>query len=212
MDTPKNSNMTTKRIDPVLSTIEVYNKNPEQFIAKWNQCFLDKEYSLFKNYLDGKKILDVGCGHGRDAAKFSAEGYDITGIDLSESLLERAIQTAPKSKFLKMDMRNIQFPSESFDGIWCNSSLLHIPKNETGKVFAGFASILRCSGILFITVKEGDGESTDPNGRFYSYYKEDELKEIIETIRPIRMKVINIEKALSNNENWINAFAMKTNL
>ena len=192
-----------QRIDPVKSTIEIYNKNADQFIAKWDKLFLNKEYEFFK------KHLDVGCGHGRDAERFYIENYDVIGIDLSESLLEHAIKRAPGARFFKRDMRKLQFPPNCFDGIWCNSSLHHIPKNEVEETLVGFARVLKYTGIMFITVKAGENEAVDGAGRFYSYYKEDELKKMLESIRITNIRVIDIEKVLSNNEEWINAFAMK---
>jgi len=71
--------------------------------------FLEKEI----NYDKTKKILDVGCGTGRHSIELSKRGYSVTGIDLSESQLQRAKQKASEQSlkivFQKHDARNLPF-------------------------------------------------------------------------------------------------------
>jgi len=67
-------------------------------------------------YNKSLKILDVGCGTGRHTIELAKRGYSVTGIDLSESQLKRAIQKAKKAnlniKFQQQDARNLPFNSE----------------------------------------------------------------------------------------------------
>ena len=76
--------------------------------------FIEKEI----NYEKGLKIIDIGCGTGRHSIELSKRGYAITGIDLSESLLEKAREKATQNNlqidFLKHDARNLPF-EEQFD-------------------------------------------------------------------------------------------------
>jgi 2-polyprenyl-3-methyl-5-hydroxy-6-metoxy-1,4-benzoquinol methylase len=62
------------------------------------------------------KILDVGCGTGRHSIELSKRGYDVTGVDLSESQLARAREKAESSNlkinFQKEDARNLPFNKE----------------------------------------------------------------------------------------------------
>jgi len=68
------------------------------------------------NYNRSLKILDVGCGTGRHSIELSRRGYKITGIDLSETQLNRAKQKAEiktlKIDFQKQDARNLSFKKE----------------------------------------------------------------------------------------------------
>ena len=74
--------------------------------------FIEKEL----NYNKDLKIIDIGCGTGRHSIEFSKRGYSITGIDLSESLLEKAREKASQSglqiDFLRHDARNLPFESQ----------------------------------------------------------------------------------------------------
>ncbi|MFH0715059.1 MAG: class I SAM-dependent methyltransferase [Candidatus Diapherotrites archaeon] len=63
----------------------------------------------------GKKLLDLGCGGGWHAREYVKLGARVTGIDLSDSLLEIAQKRVPNASFRKMDMLKLSFPRNSFD-------------------------------------------------------------------------------------------------
>ncbi|OGU56179.1 MAG: SAM-dependent methyltransferase [Ignavibacteria bacterium GWF2_33_9] len=77
--------------------------------------FLEREFNFDKSM----KILDIGCGTGRHSIELTKRGYNITGIDLSESQLARAREKAKAENleinFLQGDARNLPFDSE-YDG------------------------------------------------------------------------------------------------
>lgn len=64
------------------------------------------------------KIIDIGCGTGRHSIELAKRGYSVTGIDLSQSLLEKAKEKAKKTgvkvDFFKLDARNLPF-DKKFD-------------------------------------------------------------------------------------------------
>ncbi len=74
--------------------------------------FIEKEINFNKEL----KIIDIGCGTGRHSIELSKRGYSITGIDLSESLLERARKKAKqnglKLEFLRHDARSLPFENQ----------------------------------------------------------------------------------------------------
>ena len=65
------------------------------------------------------KILDIGCGAGFFSILLAAKGYDVTGIDLTESMIEEAVSLAAEEKsnarFQVMDAEKLAFPDETFD-------------------------------------------------------------------------------------------------
>lgn len=107
-----------KITDVVKTTIQTY----ENLAKDYSRTHLDireikKVADFFITYLKGPKVLDVGCGPGRDAKYFSEHGLEVVGIDLAKSFIKIASQNAPQATFLKMDMRNLEFGKETFDGI-----------------------------------------------------------------------------------------------
>ena len=90
-----------------------------------------------------------------DTERFSRLGYNVTAIDLSErfvSLTKERVQTA---KVKKMDMRHLEFPQASFDGLWASFSLLHIRASDIEQTLSGFRTVLRPHGLLFAAVHRG---------------------------------------------------------
>lgn len=126
------------------------------------------------------RVLDVGCGDGRDAHLLLAAGYDYLGIDLSPAMLRLARTTAPSAKFRRMSLHRLRFSDGTFDGIWAVCSLLHLPKRRVGSVLKEIRRVLRPNGLGFIVVKEGVGEKMvrgDMSGdeRYYAYYGQAEF-------------------------------------
>jgi ubiquinone/menaquinone biosynthesis C-methylase UbiE len=74
--------------------------------------------------------LDIGCGPGKDAKHFTEQGYDVTGLDLSEGLLKIAKEYCPEATFVQGDIRKLPFPDKSFDGVFACASILHMEKSQ----------------------------------------------------------------------------------
>lgn len=74
--------------------------------------FIEQELKFDKSL----KLLDVGCGTGRHSIELTKRGYSVTGIDLSDSLLDKAREKAEKQNlkidFQKQDARNLPFENE----------------------------------------------------------------------------------------------------
>lgn len=143
----------------------------------------------------GAEVLDVGTAGGRDAKLFAKAGMKVTGIDIIDTFLEQARKAIPQGSFLKMDMRTLDFPEATFDGIYVNASLLHLEKEEVPTVLMQMHRVLKPNGKLWVRVKLGTGSAIVKEklsgglGRFYSFYSEAELKALLSqsgfTIRAI---------------------------
>lgn len=125
-----------------------YFKTPHQFIEPERQQFIQRLSA-------GSKILDCGCGPGMDAEKFSQLGYDVTAIDLSERFVSLTKERVLTATVKKMDMRHLEFPHASFDGLWASFSLLHIRASDIEQTLSGFRTVLRPHGLLFAAVHRG---------------------------------------------------------
>jgi SAM-dependent methyltransferase len=136
---------------------------------------------LYKPFIErlktGAHILDAGCGSGRDTKFFLECGYHVTAIDASAEMVRLATeftgQTCQVLSFQRMTFK------EEFAGIWACASLLHVPKKEMRDVMIRFARSLRPSGVFYISLKEGDGESVSDDGRYFSFYTAESFREVI---------------------------------
>lgn len=135
----------------------------------------------------GGKILDAGCGPGRDVQYFSDLGYEVVGVDLSKRMLDVAKGVAPRAQFYCQDLRNLQFPDASFDGIWACTSIIHLKRVEIPGVLRKFYDLLAPEGVLFVHAQRGEGEiekvePSIPNAvRRYTLFSESEMKGLLET-------------------------------
>ena len=164
------------------------------------------------DFLPGNKILDVGCGAGRDAKYFIQHGYDVTGVDLCPELLKIAREKAPKARFEEADLSDLAFPSKEFDGIWSCASFLHIPKYDANLAIQGFLRVLKPQGILYISTKEGKGEKLVEATKYGSdkkrleiYYSQSELEPILSILGFDILESIVGQKG----DNWLSILARK---
>ncbi|MFA5406358.1 MAG: class I SAM-dependent methyltransferase [Candidatus Nanoarchaeia archaeon] len=164
-------------------TIETYDKIAEKFDLVTNNLS-PAHTDLFIESIIGKKILDVGSGPGRDASYFQLNGFNVTCIDLSDSMIELCKNKGLNA--IKMDLEKIIFPDQSFDGVWANTSLIHIPKNHFPSALDGLYRVLKPDGILGLSMKNGSSEGFKKSKwygdkeRFYALYSNDELTALLE--------------------------------
>jgi ubiquinone/menaquinone biosynthesis C-methylase UbiE len=79
---------------------------------------------LKKHMTMEKSICDLGCGDGYASYKLASEGYNVTGVDLSEQMLEKAKQRAKDTaKFIKADISCVPVEPGSFDALIAVNSL-----------------------------------------------------------------------------------------
>lgn len=197
-------------VKEIENTIKNYEKIADRYFEEHNDINkVQKNLDLFISYLQGNKILDIGCGPGRDARYLAEKNLEVVGIDLTTNLIKIASKNAPRAKFIIMDMRRLNFPERYFDGVWVWASFLHIPRKESKKTLIKFNRVLKERGILAISVKKGKGEGfikkDEADNRFYSFYEEKEFIELLESCGfEIIKEFIEIKKSV-----WINVFARK---
>ena len=133
--------------------------------------------ALLGDVPDGGHVLDLGCGPGQWAVQFRDRGYRVTARDATPAMAELA-----QEKYgLKVEVQTFDALDDiaRFDAIWANFSLLHAPKADFPGHLARLHRALRRNGALHLGMKLGTGEARDALGRFYSYYQEDELVQLV---------------------------------
>ncbi|SMP17583.1 class I SAM-dependent DNA methyltransferase [Shimia sagamensis] len=124
-------------------------------------------------------VLDLGCGPGQWAAKIRDAGYTVDAMDASSEMAALAKEhfdiDVTVATFDQLDVAG------TYDGIWANFSLLHARKTEMPDHLKRIHCALKPGGAFHIGTKLGDGERRDHLGRFYGYYREDELIGLLES-------------------------------
>ena len=138
----------------------------------------------FLDFVGDRLILDLGCGSGRDMAWFTAQNRQIIGADLSAGMLIEA-RRQTNNPLLQMDMCRPAFVPQSFQGIWCNAALLHLPKQVVPQTLSLIHRLLSPDGILFLTLQYGSGEGWEAwqhdksFERFFARYQPSEAVAIL---------------------------------
>ncbi len=115
---------------------------------------------VLKHLPEKGNVLDAGCGTGLPIAKFFVEkGFSVTGIDISETMIELAKVNVPEAKFFRSDMSKLDFPELSFDCITAIYSMFHVPKEKHSSVLENFYRMLKPAGILFFCLGTHSGDS-----------------------------------------------------
>lgn len=150
------------------------------------------------------KLVDVGCGTGRDMAWFEAHHIPTVGVDLSMGMLAYARENV-HGELISMNMRHLAFQNALFDGAWCCASLLHLPKAEATYALQEIRRILKPGGMLILFVQEGTGEGWEagyvPDAvRFFARYGLDEMSQLLFTQR---FKVLKSDLINTPQRKWL---------
>ncbi|WP_137283992.1 class I SAM-dependent DNA methyltransferase [Halorussus salinisoli] len=139
---------------------ELYDQHADDFDAHTALEELPEEFNaLLESFVDGltgPDVLDAGCGPGRDTEYFHTCGLDPVGIDFARGMVEYARAHRP-GQYLEMDIRNLAFESDQFDGLWCPATIFFVPTEEMETALNEFARVLRPSGVARIGFKLGEG-------------------------------------------------------
>ncbi len=199
--------------DKFSEAIETYNKIAKIYSEYNKNRIMQYQLTKFSSILPGKKILDAGCGPGRDSEYFIGDGFEVTGVDVSKELLKIARKNVSDAKFKLMDFRKLTFKDNSFDGIWSMASLVHINRTEIPSVLKEFSRVLVSKGVLYISVREGEGdkeirqEKYDNEPRHFFYFGEEEFRKYL---KDAGFKIIEIEiSELESGKNWLEIYAKK---
>ena len=120
----------------------------------------------------GSRILDIGCGTGRDLRALIAAGYKACGIEPVDELRKRAIQNHPElSDCLKPGVLPGYKEEKKYDGILCSAVLMHIPQGQQLEAFLDIRNLLKVGGRLLLSLPADrddlDDEYRDPDGRLF---------------------------------------------
>lgn len=190
-------------------SIRYYDDHADEYVADTLGVEMASLYGPFLQLLpEGGKILDAGCGSGRDTKAFFELGYDVISIDASEQMVEattRLTGTPARHLFFQ----KIEFQNE-FDGAWACASLLHVPRHEIDSVLKRIICSLRPRGILYMSFKEGNGERAQGDRRFTDFTSMG-LETCIaghSNIDIIRIWITD-DVRRGRNERWVNALVRK---
>jgi SAM-dependent methyltransferase len=193
------------------STARFYEGHAAEYFQRTVHADLSNIYDRFLTFVPtAGRILDAGCGSGRDLREFVQRGYRATGIDASREL----VKLAERYSLAPCHVMRLEALSHTdcFDAIWACASLLHLPKSMLDGVLRRFATALVPHGVMFASVQIGEGESLGPDGRLFAYYAKPEFAGALAEAGFEPLDVWISEDMLPGRErvSWVNVIARGT--
>lgn len=191
-------------------TLSYYNQNADAFIEGTQNADMTEQYRRFLKYLSpGCKLLDLGCGSGRDSVYFSSLGFRVTAMDGSEALCRR-VKENHGIDVICIGFEDISFVAE-FDAVWACASLLHVKKADMPGILMKVSGALKPGGILYASFKYGSTERV-VNGRFFNDYTENDLDTLLTSENRLSLLEYWITEDVRpdrSGERWLNFVAKR---
>ena len=192
-------------------TLHYYQNHAQDFFNGTVNVDMTPLYEAFTQHLThGARVLDAGCGSGRDAKAFHEMGYQVDAFDASSAMVELARQHTGLPVQL-MTFSEIDGKAQ-YDGIWCCASLLHVPSSELPAVMQKIADALKPGGIWYVSFKYGNGERVQGERRFTDL-NEEGLRMGISNITDVSITSLWVTKDYrqERSERWLNGILHKKN-
>lgn len=191
-------------------TLDYYDNHAREFYKTTVDVdFVTMQEHFLLKLKEGSRILDFGCGSGRDAKCFLERGYVVDAMDGSARLCELA------SEHAGIEVKNMFFQElaevDKYDGIWACSSILHLPVDELADVMRKMAVALRANGIIYASFKYGTF-SGERNGRFFTDMTEESFAKFLSGIEGLEVEeqwTTSDVRPGRGEEKWLNLILRK---
>ena len=193
------------------SNIDYYNHNAESFYESSVEADMSEWQNRFLKHIPaGGRILDAGCGSGRDSKAFIKQGYSVVAFDASREMCKKA------SELIGQEVWQIRFDEMSFDdefdGVWACASLLHVNDKDLPEILKKIHKALKENGILYASFKYGEGKR-ERGERSFIDFTEESIKPILimSGFEVIDSGITSDIRPGRENEKWTNVIVKKVN-
>ena len=189
--------------------IEYYNENAQTFYESTVNADMSFWRDKFETYVtDGGRILDAGCGSGRDSRAFKQHGFSVVAFDASREMCKMASELLGEEVW-QMRFDEIAFDSE-FDGVWACASLLHVELEKLPKILKKLYKALKDKGVMYASFKYGEGVA-QRGERTFSNFTEYSAQKLMESVgfKVIECGITSDIRPGRAEEKWVNVIVGK---
>jgi SAM-dependent methyltransferase len=162
-------------------TLQHYDENASSFFEGTRHHDVVQNINALLSEISGSppyRILDFGCGPGRDLIQFMALGHKPVGLDGSPAFVAMARQSSG-CEVLLQDFLTLDLPASHFDGVFANASLFHVPKQELSRVLQALWETLEIDGVLFASNPRGDNQEGWSDNRYGCFHDLDQWRDLV---------------------------------
>ncbi len=168
-------------------TIETYDQFATQLAKYFSGIgprvkYIERALKLAKAANGQARVVEIGCGDGRDAAEIIKRVAFYEGFDPSEGLLKIARKNLPQASFVLANSLSYNYPA-NIDVVFAFASLLHVNKEDLKSTFVKVAKSLRPGGILYLSLKERaeykkEVKKDEYGERMFYFYNQQTISEL----------------------------------
>lgn len=161
-----------KTIDLTRRTLEHYEHRAAAFWEGTRDHDVAQNLGALLDAIDGEapyRILDLGCGPGRDLIELRRRGHEPVGLDGAAAFVEMA-RANSGAEVWHQNFVALELPAARFDGVFANASLFHVPAAELPRVLGELRRCLRPRGVLFSSNPRGENSEGFSGTRYGAYY------------------------------------------
>ena len=191
-------------------SIQFYEDNAEDFFRRSVGADMAKGHADFTALVTpGGRILDAGCGSGRDTLALAKQGFRVTPIEASPRLAALAsAHTGLAVEVMTFDEIAWQ---RQFDGVWACASLLHVPRAELASAVRRLRDALLPGGIVWMSFKYG-AQERQANGRHFTDLDESLARALIAEVGGLALVALEVTgdvRADHSGERWLSLLCRK---
>jgi SAM-dependent methyltransferase len=153
-------------------TLQHYDRHAEDFWRGTRDHDVSQNIAALLQYIAGAppfRILDFGCGPGRDLKTISELGHTAVGLEGAASFVTMARRYSG-CEVWQQDFLDLDLPKDHFDGVFANAALFHVPSQELPRVLLDLHATLKPGGVLFSSNPRGHDEEGWAGGRYGAYH------------------------------------------
>jgi cyclopropane fatty-acyl-phospholipid synthase-like methyltransferase len=171
------------------NTLNYYNKNANSLISRYESADVSEvQKLLISTFGKNSKLLEIGCGSGRDATLMVKNNFDVTAVDGSKNMIKVAKKFHPELSeklFHKILPNELDF-DKKFDGIYSIATLMHLSKKDLEKTISKIYNLLNQNGKFLMSVSlfrdDINEDGFDNKERFFLVLSFDKWINILESI------------------------------
>lgn len=149
------------------ATLAYYQTNAPRYTLSFGQAPSRHLDTFLDRLAPGARVLELGCGGGRDSGRIRERGFDLDATDGTPAMVRKANERfdvgARVLRFEDLDARS------AYHAVWAHACLIHVARADFPDALARIQRALVPGGWHFANFKLGEGEGRDPLGRLHNF-------------------------------------------
>jgi 2-polyprenyl-3-methyl-5-hydroxy-6-metoxy-1,4-benzoquinol methylase len=169
-------------------TLQFYAGNSLKLVEQYNSCIGGISVYFKDAFCADMKILDIGCGSGRDLCELRRMGFDAYGVDACKEFVELVNENLCSSVVSLASLPELsEIADNSYDGVLCSAVLMHLPEEELFDAAFSIRRIMTNNGRLLLSIPLYDSTinpetKRDADGRLFNGVTPEQLQLLFKRI------------------------------